>query len=104
MPRTAFEIFNAKFTVGRFPQTYSCPFRPKVNYQAERFKLLTIPSVEKAYKVCWNDTNTLFEDKSLAFESKREQFRKYYILEVQIDSIFDNENESSIREDKFENC
>uniref|UniRef100_A0A915JAZ7 Uncharacterized protein n=1 Tax=Romanomermis culicivorax TaxID=13658 RepID=A0A915JAZ7_ROMCU len=37
-------------TVGRFPQNCNYHFRPKVDFQAERFKLLTIPSVpsEKA--------------------------------------------------------
>uniref|UniRef100_A0A915J0R8 G-protein coupled receptors family 1 profile domain-containing protein n=1 Tax=Romanomermis culicivorax TaxID=13658 RepID=A0A915J0R8_ROMCU len=32
-------------TVGRFPQNFSYPFRAKVDFQAERFKLLTIRSV-----------------------------------------------------------
>uniref|UniRef100_A0A915IL76 Uncharacterized protein n=1 Tax=Romanomermis culicivorax TaxID=13658 RepID=A0A915IL76_ROMCU len=32
-------------TVGRFPQNYSYPLRPKIDFQAERFKLLTICSV-----------------------------------------------------------
>uniref|UniRef100_A0A915I069 Uncharacterized protein n=1 Tax=Romanomermis culicivorax TaxID=13658 RepID=A0A915I069_ROMCU len=34
-------------TVGHFPQNCSYPFRSKVDLQAERFKLLTIGSVEK---------------------------------------------------------
>uniref|UniRef100_A0A915KL02 Uncharacterized protein n=1 Tax=Romanomermis culicivorax TaxID=13658 RepID=A0A915KL02_ROMCU len=32
-------------TVGRFPENRSYPFRPKVDFQAERFKLLDVRSV-----------------------------------------------------------
>uniref|UniRef100_A0A915JC85 Potassium channel tetramerisation-type BTB domain-containing protein n=1 Tax=Romanomermis culicivorax TaxID=13658 RepID=A0A915JC85_ROMCU len=32
-------------TVGRFPQNYSYPFRPKMDFPAKRFKLLMIHSV-----------------------------------------------------------
>uniref|UniRef100_A0A915L9I1 Uncharacterized protein n=1 Tax=Romanomermis culicivorax TaxID=13658 RepID=A0A915L9I1_ROMCU len=34
-------------TVGRFPQNCGHPFWPKVDFQAERFELLTIRSVQK---------------------------------------------------------
>uniref|UniRef100_A0A915JWY9 Uncharacterized protein n=1 Tax=Romanomermis culicivorax TaxID=13658 RepID=A0A915JWY9_ROMCU len=34
-------------TVGRFRQNCSYPFRPKVDFRAERFKLLAIRSAEK---------------------------------------------------------
>uniref|UniRef100_A0A915IEI6 Uncharacterized protein n=1 Tax=Romanomermis culicivorax TaxID=13658 RepID=A0A915IEI6_ROMCU len=39
------ENHKAKVTVDRFPQNCSYPFRPKVDLQAERFKLLAIRSV-----------------------------------------------------------
>uniref|UniRef100_A0A915HL57 Uncharacterized protein n=1 Tax=Romanomermis culicivorax TaxID=13658 RepID=A0A915HL57_ROMCU len=41
----SFRSVRLKFTVGRFPQNCSYPVRPKVDFQAERFKLLAIGSV-----------------------------------------------------------
>uniref|UniRef100_A0A915JDR5 Ribosomal protein S16 n=1 Tax=Romanomermis culicivorax TaxID=13658 RepID=A0A915JDR5_ROMCU len=43
----SFRSVRMEITVGRFPQNCIYPFQPKVDFQAERFKLLTIYSVEK---------------------------------------------------------
>uniref|UniRef100_A0A915JAY9 Uncharacterized protein n=1 Tax=Romanomermis culicivorax TaxID=13658 RepID=A0A915JAY9_ROMCU len=43
----SFRSVRLEVTVGRFPQYCTYLFRPKVDFQAERLKLLTIRSVEK---------------------------------------------------------
>uniref|UniRef100_A0A915KC60 Uncharacterized protein n=1 Tax=Romanomermis culicivorax TaxID=13658 RepID=A0A915KC60_ROMCU len=43
--KLSFRSIQLVVTVGRFPQNCICPFRPKMNFQAECFKLLTIHSV-----------------------------------------------------------
>uniref|UniRef100_A0A915L349 Ribosomal protein L33 n=1 Tax=Romanomermis culicivorax TaxID=13658 RepID=A0A915L349_ROMCU len=43
--KLSFRSIQLVVTVGGFPQNCICPFRPKMNSQAERFKVLTIRSV-----------------------------------------------------------
>uniref|UniRef100_A0A915KCQ2 Ovule protein n=1 Tax=Romanomermis culicivorax TaxID=13658 RepID=A0A915KCQ2_ROMCU len=38
----AFRLVRFEVTVGRFPQNCSYPLRPKIDFQAERFKPLMI--------------------------------------------------------------
>uniref|UniRef100_A0A915KND6 Uncharacterized protein n=1 Tax=Romanomermis culicivorax TaxID=13658 RepID=A0A915KND6_ROMCU len=43
--KSSFRSVQFDVTVGRFPKNYSYPFRPKMDFQAERFKLLGFRSV-----------------------------------------------------------
>uniref|UniRef100_A0A915JP42 Uncharacterized protein n=1 Tax=Romanomermis culicivorax TaxID=13658 RepID=A0A915JP42_ROMCU len=43
--RTIWRSVHLEVTISRFSKNCGCPFRSKVDFQAERFKLLTIRSV-----------------------------------------------------------
>uniref|UniRef100_A0A915KVK5 Uncharacterized protein n=1 Tax=Romanomermis culicivorax TaxID=13658 RepID=A0A915KVK5_ROMCU len=64
----SFRSVVLEVTVGRFPQNFTYPSRLKVNFQAERFKLLAIRSVSSKKAKFESDFCPIHPKKRVDFE------------------------------------